>query len=405
MPQPAKAPTPAALRAWWSAKQGLDGSLAGAAPGAVLARAGWSRSVGGAAPYLTLQSRADLSREAVDASVAGLEIYELPSARACTYVLPAEDFAFALKLASLSGGDNEMRVARKLGVTDAEIENLCVAVVSSLKKGPREPESIREACGGKVRNFGPEGAKKGLTTTLPIALGKLQLTGDIRRIPANGRLDQQRYRYTLWQPNPLNGFKLADDQAFITLARKYFEWIGPATVAEFQWFSGLGVKAAKAAVEPLGLVPLHEGSDRLISPRDRDALLSFKPPKDPCYSLVSSLDGIVLHRRDVRSLVEDSDLEREVVGEKGLRHLGGLTDLPSHGIFDRGRLIGLWEYDTTAGEIVWMSFSKPDAALKAEVRRVEEYVRTQLGDARSFSLDSPKSRAPRLAAIRKLAAC
>jgi hypothetical protein len=34
---------------------------------------------------------------------------------------------------------------------------------------------------------------------------------------------------------------------------------------------------------------------------------------------------------------------------------------------------------------------------------MEEFVRSQLGDARSFSLDSPKSRAPRVEALRKAA--
>jgi hypothetical protein len=35
------------------------------------------------------------------------------------------------------------------------------------------------------------------------------------------------------------------------------------------------------------------------------------------------------------------------------------------------------------------------------VARAEQYVREGLGDARSFSLDSPKSRAPRIEALRK----
>jgi hypothetical protein len=38
------------------------------------------------------------------------------------------------------------------------------------------------------------------------------------------------------------------------------------------------------------------------------------------------------------------------------------------------------------------------------VAHTEAYVRDQLGDARSFSLDSPKSRAPRLAALRSVGA-
>ena len=35
------------LRAWWSYRQGLDGSLVGHGAAAVLEQAGWARSVGG----------------------------------------------------------------------------------------------------------------------------------------------------------------------------------------------------------------------------------------------------------------------------------------------------------------------------------------------------------------------
>src|SRR3954464_11411295 len=103
------------LRAWWFHRQGLDGRLGGESASKVLAETGWARSVGGVAPYLTLFSRGRVSREAADAAAANPEIHELPSARGCTYVLPACDFAFALKAAS-GFGDGDMKVASKLGV-------------------------------------------------------------------------------------------------------------------------------------------------------------------------------------------------------------------------------------------------------------------------------------------------
>ena len=84
------------LRAWYAHRQGLDGSLEGKSPAEVLERAGWARSVGGVSPYLTLFSRAGITREQADADAEKLKIYELPSARGCTYVLPASDFALGL---------------------------------------------------------------------------------------------------------------------------------------------------------------------------------------------------------------------------------------------------------------------------------------------------------------------
>src|SRR5205823_3644042 len=115
---------------------------------------------------------------------------------------------------------------------------------------PLKPSQIRDATGSASRSLGEEGKKKGITTTLPLALGRLQVEGEIRRIATDGRLDQQRYKYTLWRPNPLAKFKLSLEDAFIELARRYFRWIGPATAAQFQAFAGLGVKTSKAAIEP-----------------------------------------------------------------------------------------------------------------------------------------------------------
>jgi Winged helix DNA-binding domain len=381
------------LRAWWSHRQGLDGRLAGAPPADVLEQAGWARSVGGVGPYLTLFARAGTPREAADAAVENLEIHELPSARGCTYVVPASDFAFALTAGEGFEGA-EMKTAQKLGVTEKEVEKLCDAVVKALAKGPLDPEEIREATGNASRNLGEEGKKKGMITTLPLALGKLQASGDIRRISINGRLDQQRYRYTLWRPNPRAKFKMSAEGVATELARRYFDWTGPASVSEFQWFSALSGKAAKAAVEPLKLEAV--AGDRLMLPGGRERFEAFKVPKEAQYSLVSSIDGISLLRRNLVSLVDQGDVKQMSV-------TGGLVDLPSHGIYDRGRLVGLWEYDPATESIAWHAFVPKNKELEKAVARAEVYVRDQLGDARAFSLDSPKSRVPRIQALRKAA--
>jgi hypothetical protein len=269
-------------------------------------------------------------------------------------------------------------------------------VLEALSKGPLEPEQIREWAGSAARSLGEEGKKKGLTTTLPVALGKLQAAGEIRRVPTTGRLDQQRYRYTLWRPNPLAKFKMAADEVQNEVARRYFSWTGPATVAEFQWFSALSGKAAKAALEPLKLETAEGG---LMLPEDRDAFEAFRVPRQAQYSLVSSLDGISLLRRDLASIVDAADLPK-------IRSSGaGLKDLPSHAILDRGRVVGLWEYDTESETIAWWPFVARNKDLDKTVARTEEFVRGQLGDARSMSLDTPKSRAPRIQALRKAAMC
>jgi hypothetical protein len=388
------------LRAWWFHKQGLDGSLNGSSSQEVLKKIGWSRSVGGSNPYQTLFARNGSSREDIDKSVSKLEIYELPSARGCTYVVPASHYALALKLSQDFHNDENVAV-KFLGVTPKELDKLADRILKVLEKSAQDPRQLKESLGDAVRNLGEAGKKKGMTTTLPIALGKLQSAGKIRRVPLNGRLDQQRYAYASWSPSPSDKFKLNSDEAYVELARLFFQWIGPATIKEFQWFSGLGVAASNAAVKPLKLVPIESGSDLQILADELDAFQKFRAPKTPQYALLSCLDSLFLLRRNLSHLLDEKDGKRQVMVDKSLKNLIGLQDLPSNAIVDRGRIIGLWEFDALKKEIVWNSFIAADKKLKDVVAVTEKFISEQLGDAKSFSLDSPESRKPRIEALRK----
>lgn len=392
------------IRAWWAHQQALDGSQAGASAAQVLERTGWQRSLGGVGPYVSLFARAGLSRQAVEDAVAAGEIREIPSARSCMYVVPAAHYALALRLRQ-AGGEPEIAGAKKhFDVTDAEIDRLCEAVLSALDAGPLDTRGLKSAVGGSVRDFGPEGQRRGVTSTLPLALGKLEGAGEIRRVAHEGRLDEKRYAYTRWRDNPLTSVKLTDEEAHTELARQYFRWIGPARLAHFQWFSGLSAKAARAAIAPLDLVPVESGDERMMFPEDREALHAFQTPDEPHIVLTTNFDNVIHLRRDVSEVLGDvTDLQR-LYGEQGTQQAGGLTDLQSHPILDRGRLIGLWEYDVQPATIVWATLDPPGPEVAAAVARMEGYVRGKLGECRSFGMDRPESRKPRIAALREMAA-
>ena len=128
----------AKYRAWVFTRQGLaDRRFATAR--AALAGSGWQRSVGGVSPYLGIRARTGEGRERVDALAAALEVFELPSARGCTYVLPADHFALGLAIGRPFGSATEVATARKLGVEDAEVDALKEAIVAALAMGRSRP--------------------------------------------------------------------------------------------------------------------------------------------------------------------------------------------------------------------------------------------------------------------------
>ncbi len=332
------------------------------------------RSVGGAGPYLGLFARGKLSRGDVDAAVGSLDIHELPSARGCTYVVPAADYAVALRASQGHGDAATLAMAKKhLGVTDKEIDRLCTAIVDALDKGPLDPKGLKDALGGAVRHLGDEGKKRGTTTTLSIGLGLLQSGGEIRRVPEDGRLDRQRYRYARWKPSPLAKTKLDDATLARELATRFFRWGGPGSASELAWWAGLGVKPAKAAMAELPLAPVDEM--RVMFADDLDELRAGKPPKSPPVKLVGSLDN--------------------------LWHLGKL-EVDHHAIVAGGARVGVWEFDFDAQKIVW-AVSQAAKGVEKAVAEMEAFARAELGDVRSFSLDSPESRKPAIAEVRKLA--
>ena len=174
------------------------------------------------------------------------EIHELPSARGCTYVLPAPDFALGLRVGE-EFSTGEMRLGpqaggHRRGNHEARVPQysmLCGMIRCRLTE-------IRERTGSASRSLGPEGAKKGLTTTLPLALGRLQVDGTDSTSPNQRQTRPAALSLRAVETEPHGPrFGCLSRSLTPSLARRYFRWIGPATLSEFQWFSGLGVKCSQ----------------------------------------------------------------------------------------------------------------------------------------------------------------
>ena len=401
---PAWTLTPERLRAWAWHRQGLDGSLAGCTAEQVFARAGWARSVGGANPYLTLFARAGIRREQVDADVLAHRILELPTARGCTYVLGRDDFAWALQLGR-DAAEATFKVVGRLGVDRGEITLLEEQVLHTLAEAgaPLDPRQLKDELGDSVRNLGEEGRKKGATTTLPTALGILQSQGRIRRVPATGRLDQQRYAYELWglPPSPF-----AADASRAELIRRYLGWTGGATFKQSQWFTAFTVAQSRAALAAVGAVEVTTagGWGLWMLPADVELLAAFEEPAEEQIQLLAGTDSLVLLRRNAGELLDEDGTETAPTGRQVMAPFGLQADLPDHPILDRGRIIGLWQYEPGKERIVPWLFHTTTPAVTGRIAHVEAWIREDLADFRAFSLDAPATRQTRIDALAASAA-
>jgi Winged helix DNA-binding domain len=368
----------------------------------VLSDVGWVRSVGGHNIYIALFARNQCTKKQAERDAQNQEIYEFASARGCTYFLPSDDFQVGIKAGQGFNDASSLRTAKtKLGYTDENHAELKAGILRALKTEALDTNGIKKELGELIINFGEVGKKVGQTTSLSLGLLSLQAEGQIRRVPKDWALEAQSYRYELFSDAPNVGDSYAKEQCYADLAERYWNWIGLASLTHFQWFSGLGVGAAKKATEGLNLVPV-DGTDLLIHADNLDEFREFEVPKDPVYRLVTALDSLFLLRREVESLFDAKDLVGQGANEKRGSGLIASNDLRNHAIVDRGRVVGLWEYEVSSQSVVTKLFVPMNDEIQAEIRRTEAFIRDELGDCRSFSLDSPKSRQATIDTLRAM---
>jgi hypothetical protein len=100
--------------------------------------------------------------------------------------------------------------------------------------------------------------------------------------------------------------------------------------------------------------------------------------------------------------LDPAAFEREGKGERAMLTRSAIADWRNLALLDRGRLIGRWVVDPERASIVKTTCGVKDQALDAKVKETEVFVRDDLGEARSFSLDRPPSRVLRIEWLRQV---
>jgi len=148
---------------------------------------------------------------------------------------------------------------------------------------------------------------------------------------------------------------LPRDEALATLAGRYFRTRGPATVADFAWWSGLTMGEARAGLEAVkgGLVSLAVGGRTLWHADEAP-----EPVAGSAY-LLPAFDEFLLAYKDRDDVLDPTHVKKVNLG-------GGLL---SPCVVVDGVVIGTWRRTlgpaTVAVEVSW--FGRPSAKVRDDV--------------------------------------
>jgi hypothetical protein len=324
----------------------------------------------------------------VDAAVASGELQVLTGVRGCTFLVAAEQGDLARHAWAERVGTMRTQLLR-MGLDVAKLERLCDEVVAATDVG-LEPAGIR----ARVGSIQPLDARRlGLTSTLPFALRVLEAEGRLTRLPATGRLDDERY---IWRRASAPGRGLGDEPAAADAAvervRLYLD--GTAPTARSQVGAWLDVSAAASGrlLVAAGAGETPEGWRRDGPPRaldDDDEDVYFLPFRD---TLV-----------DLRSPAwVPTELHGTLVDGWGraAAQLGAQPTLHHHVVIWRGQVAGIWDWD--GGRIVAGFFGGEPPGFARAAEELEAWIAEELGDVFVYAQDGPTQRRKRVDAVRGL---
>jgi Winged helix DNA-binding domain len=373
------------LRAETAARQRLTGPRDEPALRALGATAG----VYGSAPAFALSAiaRASTPLADLDALLGSDRLVRLRCMRGSVYAVPAELYPTVFAATQEAVLRDRLRGLRWAGIAPEEVARLEGAVREALADG-------RAATIADLRTLlaplSPEADKHmPILASLWAAQGLLVRAG----APAGWRDGTVAYALTAERLPGLDLDGLDVTAARADLARLYLRAFGPATVADFHWWSGLGKRAARAAMAAAldGATPAEDEPVRIDEP----------PPVDddaePAVRLLPAWDT---------ALVGFRDRARLVAGE----HLPWVYDRAGNAasvVLHDGVVAGLWQLDEGDPPVVSVAWlpgapAVDPALVEAEAARMAELLGIAAPDVRVVGLPPPLAEQPRNAHLAPL---
>ncbi|KYH43189.1 winged helix DNA-binding domain-containing protein [Branchiibius sp. NY16-3462-2] len=271
-----------------------------------------------------LALRAGCSTAEVDDAANSAAIVRSWPMRGTLHWLPAQDLQWMLSLTAASTVRAAAGRHRQLGIADSDVEEVRRLTESALSAGSRS----RNALKALWAEAGVDVAGQRFIHLLQ----RLALDGVICFGPViDGQ--QQLVLCSLWIPSPR---ALAREAAIVEFAQRYLRSHGPATMADFCWWSKLLVRDVKPLwpqiVSSFEEV-IVEGRSLFVDPAVMDSLPALRrAARAPM--LLPAFDELILGYADRSPTLSPGDFEKVVPGRNGYF-------LPT--VLDSATVVGTWK--------------------------------------------------------------
>ena len=355
-----------------------------------------------------------LTRARLEQAVKSGALRVVPAVRGCIYLVPEADVPLVMSLAADLSRPRTERDLQKVGVEWAEVEGLAAQVLEALQDCALTTHALRRALPDEaVRSLGEVGKKVGLSSPLPVALRELEFRGAIERTPIDHRLDTESYEWRIPEVAAAERHPPPADRSdrIRAIVERFLGFFGPVSVKEISTWVGIPQRDAKTALTDLDTVRVavedHAPEALLLAP-DRPALEAAVPASQTFTFLPFEDNLLTVHGGPgpfTPPAYHGFGVERW--GSTKQAPLGETKHLGRRPLFRGEELVGFWDYDPDADEIVTGTFEplapKDRDRLQGACTDLGEFIRNELGHARSFSLDTEDGLRRRSAAIRAMA--
>lgn len=166
------------------------------------------------------------------------------------------------------------------------------------------------------------------------------MNAEVDAIVCNGVMSGKKLTYTLIDEKIPPGLVLSKEEALATLAQRYFSSHAPATLPDFQWWSGLSMPDARAGLESIKNELqsfVVEGKTYFFEEKNLATLNS-----DPSVFFLPAFDEYTVSYKD-RSTVFDPIWHKEAITSNGIFKPIIVVD---------GLVVGIWKRTVQKNKVV-----------------------------------------------------